>query len=92
LPSPSNLCQLQILQGKANLLRRFISNYAKLTKYFTRLFKNDIPFIWDELAEKYFDALKHALTHAPLLYSLDYHQVYFLYLVASDATIGMVLV
>ena len=32
------------------------------------------------------------LTHAPLLHSPNYHQDYFLYLVASDSTIGVVLV
>ena len=44
------------------------------------------------LLNKSFDALKHALTHAPLLHPPDYHRDYFLYLAASDATIGMVLV
>ena len=55
LSPPSNLCQLQILQGKANLLRRFIPNYAELTKGFTRLLKQDIPFFWDEIADRYFE-------------------------------------
>jgi hypothetical protein len=35
LPPPSSLHQLQILQGKANFLRRFIPNYAELTLGFT---------------------------------------------------------
>jgi hypothetical protein len=34
LPPPNNLTQLQSLQGKANFLRRFICNYAELTKGF----------------------------------------------------------
>jgi len=50
------------------------------------------PFFWDEIADKYFDALKHALTHAPLLHLPNYNQDYFLYLAASHSTIGMVLV
>ena len=32
LPPPSTLRQLQSLQGKENFLRRFIPNYAELTK------------------------------------------------------------
>jgi hypothetical protein len=32
LPPPTNLTQLQSLQGKANFLRRFICNYAEITK------------------------------------------------------------
>lgn len=54
--------------------------------------KKGIPFFWDELVDKAFDALNHALTNAPLLHPPDYHRYYFLYLVASYATIGMVLV
>ena len=44
-PAPSNLLQLQRLQGKANFLRRFIPNYAKMAKGFTPLLKKGIPFL-----------------------------------------------
>jgi hypothetical protein len=64
---PRTILQLQSLQGKANFLRRFIVNYAKITKGFMRLLKKDVPFIWDEADQCSFDALKHALTTAPLL-------------------------
>ena len=92
LPPPSTLRQLQSLQGKENFLRIFIPSYAKLTKGFTRLLKQNIPFFWDEIADQSFNALKHALTHAPLLHPPNYNQDYILYLVASHSTIGMVLV
>ena len=73
LPPPPTLRQLQILQGKANFLRRFIPNYAELTKGFTRLLNKNIPFFWDEIVDRYFDALKHVLTHAPLLHPPNYN-------------------
>jgi len=92
LPPPSSLRQLQSLQGKANFLRRFIPNYAEITKGFTRLLKQNVQYFWDEIAQKSFDALKHALTHAPLLHPPNYNQDYLLYLAASHSTIGMVLV
>jgi hypothetical protein len=41
LPPPSTLQQLQSLQGKANFLHRFIPNYIKITRGFTRLLKKD---------------------------------------------------
>jgi hypothetical protein len=41
LPPPSTLHQLQSLQGKENFLRRFIQNYAEITRGFTRLLKKD---------------------------------------------------
>jgi hypothetical protein len=92
LPPPANLTQLQSLQGKANFLRCFICNYAKITKGFMRLLQKNTPFIWDDIAQRSFDALKHALTHAPLLHPLEYTKDYILYLATSTSTIAMVLV
>ena len=39
LPPPRSLRQLQSLQGKSNFLRRFIVNYANITKGFMHLLK-----------------------------------------------------
>ena len=57
-----------------------------------RILQKNIPFIWDDTAQWSFDALKHALTHAPLLHPPDYTKDYILYLAASTSTIAMVLV
>jgi hypothetical protein len=81
LPPPSTLRQLQSLQGKENFLRRFIPNYAELTLGFTRLLKKGYEFVWDETANKAFEALKLSLTRTPLLFPPDYSRDYFLYLV-----------
>jgi hypothetical protein len=92
LPPPSTLRQLQSLQGKANFLLRFIPNYAEITRGFTRLLKKDSEFVWDTIANNAFEALKLSLMRAPLLFPPDYSHDYFLYLAASEYTIGMVLV
>jgi hypothetical protein len=92
LPPPRTILQLQSLQGKENFLRRFIANYAEITKGFMRLLKKDIPFFWDEAAQRSFDALKHALTTTPLLWPPNYNKDFLLYLVDAESTIVMVLV
>ena len=92
LPPPSNVLQIQKLQGKANFLRRFIPNYAELTKGYTRLLKKDVLFEWDQVAQDFFDALKETLIKASLRYAPDYQKDYNLYLAAADTTIAMVLV
>ena len=51
LPPPHTILHLQSLQGKANFLRRFIVNYAEITKGFMRLLKIGVPFIWDDRAQ-----------------------------------------
>jgi hypothetical protein len=92
LPPPSTLHQLQSLQGKENFLHRFIPNYVEITHGFTWLLKKYSEFIWDTVANDAFEALKLSLTQAPLLFPPDYSRDCFLYLVASEYTIGMVLV
>jgi hypothetical protein len=92
LPPPRTILQLQSLQGKSNFLRRFITNYAEITKGFMRLLKKDVPFFWDEATQCSFDALKHALTTTPLLQPPKYNKDFLLYLAAVESTIGMVLV
>jgi hypothetical protein len=92
LPPPSTLLQLQILQGKANILCRFFPNYAEITHGFTRLLKKDSEFVWDTMANNAFEALNLSLMRAPLLFPPNYSHGYFLYLASSDYTIGMVLI
>ena len=55
LPPPHTVLKLQILQGKENLLRHFITNYAELTKGCMCLLKKAIPFVWDDQAQHSFN-------------------------------------
>ena len=91
LPAPTNITELQSLQGKENILY-LICNYVEKTYGFMQMLKNDTLFVWDDLAQHVFNNLKHALTHAPMLQTPDYTKDYSLYVVASLSTIGMVLV
>jgi hypothetical protein len=91
-PPPHTILQLQSLLGKANFLRCIIANYAEIIKVFMCLLKKDIPSHWNEGAQHSFNALKHALTNAPLLRPPNYNKDFLLYLVAVESTIGMVLV
>ena len=75
--------QLQSLQGKANFLRRFIANYAEIMKGFMCLLKKDVPFYWDDRAQRSFEALKKALSSTLVLSPLDYSKYFILYLATS---------
>ena len=92
MPPPCSIRKLQILQGKSNFLQHFIVNYAKITKGFMRLLKQDTPFVWDEIAQLAFEALKKSLLLAPLFHPPDYSRDFILYLATSESTIGVVLV
>ena len=56
------------------------------------LLNKDIPFHWDEAAQRSFEALKHALTSTPLLRPPNYNKDFSLYLVTANSTIDMVFV
>jgi hypothetical protein len=92
LPPSCTIPQLQSLYGKVNFLRRFIANYAEITKVFMHLLKKDIPFHWDEAAQCSFTALKSTLISTPLLRPPNYNKYLLLYLATTELTIGMVLV
>jgi hypothetical protein len=57
-----------------------------------RLLKKDVPFYWDEAAQRYFKALKRDLTYAPLLRPPNYNKYFLLYLATTESTIDIVLV
>ena len=92
LPAPTNLLELQSLQGKENFLHRFMCNFAEKTHSYMRLLKKDTAFFWDDQAQWAFDNLKHALTHSLVIHPLDYSKDFLLYIAASTTTIRMVLV
>lgn len=48
--------------------------------------------MWDDQAQKSFDALKKALISAPLLNAPNYGRDFLLYLATSPSSLGMVLV
>ena len=89
-PAPSNLLQIQKIQGKANFLRRFIPNYVEMAKGFTQLLKNGVPFHWDQVAQNSFDVVKDTLFWASLMYPPNYQSDYFLYIAAKDMTTAIV--
>jgi hypothetical protein len=67
-------------------------NYVEINKVFMHILKKGVPFFWDESAQGTFEALKCALTSAPLLQPPDYNRDFLLYLVTTESNISMVLV
>ena len=91
LPAPTNLLELQSLQGKENFLHHFMCNFTKKTHGYMCLLKKNTSFFWDDQAQRAFDNIKHALTHSPVIHPQDYSKEFLLYIAASATTIAMVL-
>ena len=50
LPTPTNIVELQSLQGKAKFLRRFVCNFVEKTHGYMHLLKKNTPFFWYDQA------------------------------------------
>ena len=86
LPTPTNLIELQSLQGKEKFLHRHVCNFTEKTYGYMHLLKKDTPFFCDDQAQRAFDNLKHTLTHSLVIHPPDYSKDFLLYIAASTTT------
>ena len=91
LPAPTNLLELENLQGKENFLHHFVCNFAEKTHGYMHLLKKDTLFFWDDHAQRAFINIKHDLTHSPMIQPPNYLKDFLLYVSTSTTTIRMVL-
>jgi hypothetical protein len=66
-PVPEMLKQVQSFLGTCNFWQKFIHGFSSITCLLHDLAKKDILFEWTEECQQAFDALKHAITTAPVL-------------------------
>jgi transposase InsO family protein len=66
-PVPRSVKEVRSFLGLAGYYRRFIKNYAKIARPLHKLTSPQVKFIWNEDCQHSFEALKEALTTAPVL-------------------------
>ena len=66
-PVLTKVKQVQAFLGFANFYRRFIENFAKMSKLLSNLTKKDCTWNWGVEQQNAFEALKKAFTMAPVL-------------------------
>ncbi|CAL2240396.1 unnamed protein product [Prunus armeniaca] len=91
---PRNKKELQILLGKINFLRRFISNSVGKIHPFSSLLrlKQKQTFKWEEQYQQTFEEIKNYLSNPPVLFSPKRGRPLKLYVSASEVSIGSLLV
>ena len=77
--------------GLANYYRRFIKDFASVSRPLQRLTEKNAPFCWTEQCQKAFDDLRNCLVNAPILAYPDYTKPFVLDTDASNSGIGAVL-
>jgi hypothetical protein len=91
LSLPRSKKDIQSFLGTINFIRRFVVNFAELTKNITTMLRNDSEVKWTEEAKHSFNAIKEAITTAPILISPDFFKVFYIFSFASRDTIVAVL-
>ena len=82
---------LRSFLGHVGFYRRFIQDFAKVSKPLTTLLCKDKDFIIDEEGKRTFKTLKQALIEAPILESPNWDLPFEIMRDASDYAVGVVL-
>lgn len=91
-PAPKNIKEVRGFLGLAGYYRKFIRNYGILCRPLTAQLKKGVVLRWLHDEEQSFQALKHALTNAPVLALPDFQKTFVIETDACDVGIGAVLV
>lgn len=90
-PPPKTKTEIKSFLGMLGYYRKFIKDFAKLTKFLTVCLKKDNKIIHDEKFLDQFDYLKTLLTNEPILAYPDFDQTFELTTDASKFALGAVL-
>ena len=89
-PIPTSKHDVLSFKGLAGFYRRFIKDFSKIAAPLSALTGN-VPFKWTPIEQASFDALKQALTTAPVLASPDFTKPFIVNCDSSKHAIGAVL-
>ena len=91
LSLPRSKKDIQSFLGTINFIRRFIENFAELTKHITCMLKKNSEIKWTDQARSSFQSIKEAIMTAPVLISPDFDKDFYIFSFASKDTIAAVL-
>ena len=87
-PTPKDVSEVRSFLGLTNYFRKFIVGYASVVRPMTALLAKDAPYTWSPQCSAAFEAVKHALTSAPVLKLPDLNKPFVVVTDASDFCLG----
>jgi len=90
-PVPQSVKALRSFLGLAGYYKRFVKHFGIISKSWTDLLRRGAVYVWTDIQDKAFSALKQALTTAPVLALLDFSRPFAVKIDASGTGIGAVL-
>lgn len=90
-PQPADVSQLRSFLGLCSYYRRFIGGFSRTAVPLFRLTRKEERWHWDDAHEGAFNALKRALSEAPVLKIADPTRPFTIFTDSSDFAVGAVL-
>lgn len=90
-PTPKSKKNVKQFLGLIGYYRRFIKDFAKISKPMTLLLKKDIAFSWNSSAQAAFETLRDTICSEPLLQYPDFGKPFVVTTDASNYALGAVL-
>ncbi|GFX69495.1 retrovirus-related Pol polyprotein from transposon 17.6 [Trichonephila clavipes] len=91
IPPPKNVKELQFFLQTCSWFRRYIQDFAKISRPLSYLTKKKVKWQWGFDQQNAFQALKNSLTTPPVLKQADGTKTYIIRTDASNYAIGAVL-
>ena len=91
VPKPKNVKGIQSFFGQVNFLRRFVTNFTKISRPISKMLKNEATIDWNGKPSQAFYDIKTTIKNAPVLRTPDYTKPMHIFSFASFHTIVAVL-